>query len=206
MEREVTPLSQRIEVQLQRVAAGAGDGDGIGDGDAAVVAGVVQDLDRQLRQLGEQQSLTLDLPAQSAHLALQGREEEGHPPRLRVWIERFWARASVHWRILRLACLTMSLSWDRSVMVCAFDLSCDVSSRWHCFREWTLSLKHGIRFPDGRHNWLDAHRIRSTDQDFCASHRRDAVNCGDPVGTVNTPRPTSFSKDRNDPVSLFLPP
>ena len=49
MQREQTPLSQRLEVQLQRVAAGARDGDGSADRDAAVVAGVVQDLDRQLR-------------------------------------------------------------------------------------------------------------------------------------------------------------
>jgi len=39
MQREETPLSQRLEVQLQRVAAGAGDGDGVGNGDAAMVAG-----------------------------------------------------------------------------------------------------------------------------------------------------------------------
>jgi hypothetical protein len=59
-------------VSLQRIAAGSSDDNGISDGDATVVAGVVQDLDGQVRQLGEQQSLALDLLAQTTHLALQG--------------------------------------------------------------------------------------------------------------------------------------
>ncbi len=52
---------------------------GAGDGDAAVVAGLVQNSDCRLRQLGEQHPLTLDLLAQSPHLALQGLQEEGQP-------------------------------------------------------------------------------------------------------------------------------
>ena len=52
MEHQEPPFPQRLEMQLQGVAIGAGQRLRVADADPSVVAGVVEQPDRQVRQAG----------------------------------------------------------------------------------------------------------------------------------------------------------
>ena len=70
---------QRAEVLLQCVAILAGQALGVADGQATVVSHEVQELRRNFREATHQKSFTLNLYAETMHLALQRGQEEAEP-------------------------------------------------------------------------------------------------------------------------------
>src|SRR5690606_9829275 len=77
--RQMPLLHQRPEVLLERIAVAAGQANGFGHGDAAMLAREFDDLQCQLRQLGQHQLLALDLAFQATYLLGQRTQEEHQP-------------------------------------------------------------------------------------------------------------------------------
>jgi hypothetical protein len=69
-------LHQISEVFLERVPAGAGRLDHRPHGDTTVVAGVIQNRDRQFGKDRQSGLLPLDLDREAPHLLLQGAQEK----------------------------------------------------------------------------------------------------------------------------------
>ena len=64
---------------LERVAAGAGQFDRLADGDATVLAGELDDLEREFRQRGQHQFFTRNLRFQPSYLLGQRSQEKLEP-------------------------------------------------------------------------------------------------------------------------------
>ena len=79
MPNEMALPEQAPEMFLQRVARCAGDADHITHRHTAMLPGMVDDLDGQLRQGRHHQPLALNLVGQTALLLLKGTEEELQP-------------------------------------------------------------------------------------------------------------------------------
>lgn len=76
---QVTVSNQRPEMLLKRVAIAAGDLGGIAERDGSVCPCEFEDLHGQLRQLGQQNSLALDLAFEAPHLLCQRAQEKYKP-------------------------------------------------------------------------------------------------------------------------------